>query len=271
VLLGGRIDGRIGSKLGGAPRLDVVMPGGTAEIRGRNGMGTDFSATVGDDESSTVNVYAGVARVKTPQGVVRVGPDEAITYDAEGLMGEVVPIPDPPAIVAPQDGTVRTFGAVAPRVRFRWTGPPRADAYRFVLSRDPDLEEIVYTGEIPGPEFVHGDLETGRYYWQVRTVAERAESRPSDVHEFVLVQDLDPPELEVVLPQGIVAASELVVHGRTEPGSELFIENEQVPVAADGGFVYALELDRGLNMIVVEAVDAVGNSAYRTQYVTARF
>jgi hypothetical protein len=90
------------------------------------------------------------------------------------------------------------------------------------------------------------------------------------VHSFRLVQDLDPPTLAVELPEA-TTSERLVIRGSAEPGSELFIENERVPLAATGEFEYALQLNPGLNMIVIEAVDTAGNSTYRSQYVTARF
>jgi hypothetical protein len=269
VLLGGRVQGRIEPGKGKDSRLDIVTTGGSSEIRaGKDG--AEFSVTTNDDESSTVNVYSGVARLLTADGKIKVGPNEAITFDATGLLGGAVPIPDAPRAVSPRDGIVRTFGPVAPRIRFHWAGQQGADAYRFVLARDRDLSDVLCARELSGTEFVHGDLPSGEYYWSVRSVFGHAESRASGVRRLRLVEDFDPPKLSVDLPESTVA-EELVVRGMAEPGSELFIENESVPLAADGGFEYALKLKRGLNMIVVEAVDAAGNSAYRSQYVTARF
>lgn len=270
VLLGGRLQGRIDPGKGKDSRLDIVTSGGTSEIRAGK-EGADFSVTANADESSTVNVYSGVARLSTAGGKIKVGPNEAITFDPTGLLGKAVPIPDAPRAISPRDGIVRTFGPVAPRIRFHWAEQDGADAYRFVLARDRDLGDVVCARELNDTEFVHGDLPSGEYYWSVRSVFGHVESRPSSIRSLQLVEDLDPPALSVDLPEGTVAVEQLVVRGQAEPGSELFIENESVPLAADGGFEYALKLKRGLNMIVVEAVDAAGNSAYRSQYVTARF
>jgi hypothetical protein len=270
VLLGGRVQGRIGPGKGKDSRLDIVTAGGSSEIRA-GGDGADFSVTTNADESSTVNVYSGVARLSTAEGKIKVGPNEAITFDATGLLGEAMPIPDAPRAVSPRDGIVRTFGPVAPRIRFDWAEQEGADAYRFVLARDRELTDVVCARELSDTEFVHGDLPNGEYYWSVRSIFGHVESRASEVRSLRLVEDFDPPTLSVDLPEGTVAGEELVVRGMAEPGSEVFIENESVPLAADGGFEYALKLKRGLNMIVVEAVDAAGNSVYRSQYVTARF
>ena len=271
VLLGGRVQGAMEAGRGRSPSLDVVTPGGSSQIRARGETDTEFSVAVNSDESSTVSIYTGIAEIKTADGLLRVGPNEALTYDAGGLLGEAVPIPDPPRPLAPADGHVQVFGSVAPRTEFRWEEREGAEAYRFVLARDPELIDVVYDGELSRNRFVHGDLSSGHYYWRVTTIAQRAESLPSPVRHLRLTQDLEPPVLQVALPGELVTGEELVIRGTAEPGSELYIENQSIPLDASGGFVYALKLKRGLNMIVVEAVDAAGNSAYRSQYVTARF
>jgi hypothetical protein len=271
VLLGGRIDGRLDPASGKSSRLDLVTAGGKSEIRTGDRDGVEFSVSTNPDQSSTLNVFSGVARLTTADGKMSVGPNEAITYDPAGLLGAVVPVPDPPEVLSPRDGSVHVFGPVAPRIHFRWAEQDGSDAYRFVLARDRELGDVVYAGELDRSEFVHGNLESGRYYWSVRSVSGRAESRPSLARSLRLVRDLEPPELSVDLPEGPVDHEELVIRGTAEPGSELFIKNDSVPLASDGGFAYALKLQRGLNMIVVEAVDAAGNSAYHSQYLTARF
>jgi hypothetical protein len=271
VLLGGRIEGRITGGAGRAARLAVVTAGGESELRARGTDATDFTVTLNPDDSSTISVHSGLAEITTSDGSMQVGPNQAITYDPTGFLGATESIPPAPALLAPAEGAVHTYGAVSPRVRFRWAEQEAADAYHFVLARDRDLADVVYEGRLTRAEFVHGDLSEGRYYWRVRSASGRAESRPGAVRSLRLRQDLDPPDLRVELPRDIVATDELVIRGSAEPGSELFIENENVPLDADGKFEYALQLEPGLNMIVIEAVDAAGNSAYRSQYVTARF
>jgi hypothetical protein len=170
----------------------------------------------------------------------------------------------------PQNRAEQRFGPIAPRIDFEWARQEGAEAYHLVLARDAGLDDVVYDGRLSGTGFAHGHLDAGTYYWGVKSVAGRAESRIGTVRSFRLVRDLDPPALAVDLPE-VTATERLVIRGSAEPGSELFIENESVPLAATGEFEYALQLNPGLNMIVIEAVDTAGNSAYRSQYVTARF
>jgi hypothetical protein len=44
-----------------------------------------------------------------------------------------------------------------------------------------------------------------------------------------------------------------------------------VPVDENGRFEASVELQRGINLLVVEAVDAAGNVAYASQMVTGKF
>jgi hypothetical protein len=271
VLLGGRVDGNIAARGGKSSRLNIVTVGGTAALRSTSGQGTEFSVATNADESSTVAIYTGTAEITAGGESMRVGPNEAITFDESGLPVHAAPIPTAPELLSPPDGRVQVFGSVAPRVRFRWAGPDDADAYRFVLARDRDLNDVVWAGELSRPEFAHGNLPSGRYFWSVKSVSGRAESRASVVNSLRLDQDLEPPELHVELPQEAVPTERLVIRGMAEPGSELFIKNRTVPLGASGAFEYTMKLKPGLNMIVIEAVDQAGNSAYRSQYVTARF
>jgi hypothetical protein len=265
------VEGSIIPGQGKTSRLDIATPGGKSELRSRGAEGTEFSVSVNPDDSSTIAIHSGVAEIKTADGTLKVGPDEAITYDTSGFVGRAAPIPDPPALQSPTDGDDLVFGTIPPRILFSWGGRTVADAYRFVIARDRELHDVVFDRELIGTEFVHGNLQSGRYYWCVKTVTGYVESRCSTVRDFRLIQDLEPPDLRVDLPQGAVAAAKMVVRGAAEPGSELFIKNEQVTLAANGEFEYVVKLSPGLNMIIVEAIDAAGNSAYRSQYVTADF
>jgi len=271
VLLGGRVDGNIAARGGRSSRLNIVTVGGTAALRSTREQGTEFSVAANADESSTVAIYTGEAEITAGGESMTVGPNEAITFDGSGLPVRAEPIPTAPALLSPPDGRVQTFGSVAPRIRFRWDGADDAQAYRFVLARDRGLSDVVYAAELSRPEFAHGNLPSGRYYWCVKSVSGRVESRPSVVHSLRLDQDLEPPQLRVELPQETVPTEQFVIRGMAEPGSELFIKNRTVPLSANGEFEYTMKLNQGLNMIVIEAVDQAGNSAYRSQYVTARF
>jgi Glucodextranase, domain B/FecR protein len=271
VLLGGRVRGEVGDGPGRSPKIEIVTPGGSSSIRAARGETTGFNVTLHPDESSTVSIYDGTVEIATPDGARRVGPYEALTYDATGILGPVVPVPDPPRIDSPRPGMRTVFGSEIPRVRFSWSAAPDVTSHHLRLARDPQLTDVVYSGDVANDEFVHGDLSPGDYYWTVSSISRMAESKPTEVHHFQLVQDLAPPALAVELPPEVEGRAELLLRGFTEPGARVYVANRPVDAAPDGSFEMSLTLQRGLNMVVVEAIDEAGNTTYESRYVTARY
>ena len=73
------------------------------------------------------------------------------------------------------------------------------------------------------------------------------------------------------LPDEPVDGSSTIISGLTEPGSEVYVGNERIEIGTEGEFEHALRLDRGINVVVVEAVDNAGNIAYESRLVSAKF
>jgi hypothetical protein len=80
---------------------------------------------------------------------------------------------------------------------------------------------------------------------------------------------MSPPWVD--FPARVVSAREIALGGSAEPGTRVFINNEQIEVAASGRFSHVLTLKRGVNMVVVEAIDSAGNVAYRSEAIDARY
>jgi len=271
VLLGGRVSGEVGVGPGRSPQIEIVTPGGTSALRATRGQPTGFNVRLHRDESSTVSIYDGTVEIMTPDGPRRVGPYEALTYDSDGIIGPLVKVPDPPRIIAPRPGARTVFGAESPRVRFGWSSADDVTSHRLLLARDPQFSQIVYSGEIEGREWVHGDLVAGDYYWTVASISQLAESKPTALHHFTLEQDLTPPALEVELPEEVHGQQVLLLRGSAEAGAQIYVADSPITAGPDGSFEYSLTLQQGLNMIVIEAIDAVGNTTYESRYVTARY
>jgi hypothetical protein len=90
------------------------------------------------------------------------------------------------------------------------------------------------------------------------------------VRSFNLVRDLEPPSLSVELPGGTVETATLLVRGQTDPGAKVLVGRNEAPTGDSGEFELMVDLRSGPNVIVVEAVDEVGNVAYSAQYVNAK-
>ena len=54
-------------------------------------------------------------------------------------------------------------------------------------------------------------------------------------------------------------------------GGERIVADVQVEVDANGRFEHVVSLERGANIIVVEAVDGTGNTTYRSETIHARY
>jgi len=271
VVLGGRVRGRIDPAVPGARPLDILTAGATTQIRTNGEMAAEYSVTVNDDNTATLAVYAGTAEVTSAGQTAWVEPNQALTLRPEQPPGRVEAIPAAPQPQEPAQGTTLTWGRVQPQLRFVWPEVPNADTYRLVVARDAAFEVVIYDAVVDAVEAFYGNLEQGRYYWRVYALNGRAESPASPTRSFDVFRDVEPPMLQVVLPDEVVQADSLVVRGATLPDVELLIGTERVAVAADGSFEYALALRRGPNLIVIEAVDAAGNVAYHSQYVNAKY
>jgi len=62
----------------------------------------------------------------------------------------------------------------------------------------------------------------------------------------------------------------LSLHGETDPGARVFVGKSSCAVAADGTFEAQVALSRGVQIVVVQAVDVLGNVAYASRMIAAR-
>jgi hypothetical protein len=86
-----------------------------------------------------------------------------------------------------------------------------------------------------------------------------------------LIQDLEPPALEVNYQDTADESDKFVLSGRTDPDASIFVGGMPVKIDERGEFVHNLFLQRGFNVIVVEAVDKVGNVNYFSKTINVEF
>ena len=114
-----------------------------------------------------------------------------------------------------------------------------------------------------------GALGSGTYYWSVRSRNGWSQSEPSSVRRLRVVQDMDPPTLEIDPPPDTILAGAWRLRGRTDADATVFID--EVLVAHNNGRIdYPIELRPGANVIVVKAIDSVGNLSYAPLQVNAK-
>jgi hypothetical protein len=271
------VDGELRGTLAIAPdapvTVEIEAATRSASIRSNAGPGApaEFSVRVNGDASSTFTVFQGTAEVSSGQGAVVVAPNHAVTVDPAGSLGPSRELPPPPVMRSPEDGARHDFRTSRSRMRFAWDAGASGDGYVLKLSRDPAFRDVVDSEVLSSPEFLLGNLRAGTYYWRVSTRRADLEGPPGRAREFRIARDVSEPGLSVRFPGRVVTGPEIVLTGTAEPGTRVLVNNQEIQVDAAGRFSHAFALERGVNMVVVEAIDAAGNVAYRSETIDARY
>jgi mannose-6-phosphate isomerase-like protein (cupin superfamily) len=235
------------------------------------GSEAEFSVTVNNNRSSTFSVLAGNAQIVSERGAIVIAPNQSVTVDEEGVLGPVVPLPPAPESIAPADASRVVCRSSRARVAFRWSAPEKTSGYLLNVARDPGFRDLVVSERLTEPALTLGDLRPGQYYWRVRSLQGDLSGPDGVTREFSIVQDRKPPLLSVNFANGLVRRQNIVLTGVTEPGTKVFIDGQKVSVGGNGRFTHTLSLKRGVNVVVVEAVDDTGNVAYRSRIINASY
>jgi hypothetical protein len=154
-------------------------------------------------------------------------------------------------------------------VEFTWDAAANADRYHLVVARDPEFLDLVVDDDVISTSFRHGALGPGTYYWHVRSRAGWTQSEMSTVRQLRVIQDTAPPSLELESPPAAVTVGQWRLHGKTETGARLYVDDSPVP-HDNGRIDHPIDLKPGANLIVVKAMDEVGNLNYASISVNAK-
>ncbi|MDX1403715.1 MAG: hypothetical protein R3192_04220 [Woeseiaceae bacterium] len=271
VMINGELSGTLTSDDDAPFAFGVTLPSSDLTLVRRNqDEDVRFLVTVNDDQSTTVNLHGGSAEIVGRDGQrTRISSDQSVTIDASGTQLTVAALPDAPRSTGPRHASKVTYRNVPETVEFSWEAAANADRYHLVVARDPEFLDRVVDDDVLGTTFRHGALGPGTYYWHVRSRIGWTQSEMSDVRKLVVVRDTAPPALELEAPPPSVAAGPWRLHGKTESGAKLFVDD--TPVEHDNGrFDHPIELKPGANIIVVKAMDDVGNLNYESISVNAK-
>ena len=273
IVVDGELRGTLAAGPGAPVSVEIEAATRTASIRSNAGPDApaEFSVRVNEDASSTFTVLQGVAEVGSGPNSVSVEPNHAVTVDASGSLGPSRELPPPPAPRSPENGARLDFRTSRSRLRFAWESALPGDGYVLTVARDAGFSDVVDSEDLSSPEFMLGNLRAGTYYWRVSTRRAGLEGPSSAAREFRIARDVKEPGLSVTFPSRVVSQREIVLAGSAEPGSRVYINNEEIQVDASGRFSHALALERGVNTVVVEAIDAAGNVTYRSETIDARY
>ena len=84
-----------------------------------------------------------------------------------------------------------------------------------------------------------------------------------------ITQDLNAPTLELQAVPELSKAGTWYVRGQTDSGAAVYINGQRSP-HVNGLIKHAVTLRTGANLIIVESVDPVGNSTFKSLSVIAK-
>ena len=178
----------------------------------------------------------------------------------------------PPAVKLKKPSGDNTFRYrdLPPKIRFAWKAQSDASQYHFIVARDAGFRDIVTDEVFSKTKFTHGNLKKGIYFWKVSALEETIEGFFSETRQLRVIRDLKPPTLLVKFPPRTIYRGRYTLRGKTDPGVKVFVGGQRVKTKKNGSFNFNLKLQPGLNVIVVEAFDAVNNVTYRTQRINRK-
>ncbi len=246
-------------------------PGSTSQVSFADAVATlneESRAVVRNDPDKDVHeitVDSGRAAVTRGSNTVQLGQYEQVAFAAQqpGLVRSKVIAP--PQLLTPPNMELKLVqDPKSTALDFSWSPVAEAVAYHVQVSPSVMLSNFVVDKKVSGQtELTVSGLDEGTYYWMVSSVDSKGvESQPSQANRLNLVQEVAGSEayLEVtsITPHGHVEE----VQGKTEPGSIVIINNEQVfSIAPDGTFRgFTPALPAGSNQVTITAQDRKGNT-----------
>ncbi len=247
-------------------------PGSTSQVSFADAVATlneESRAAVRNDPDKNVHeitVDSGQAEVTRGAQSVQLGQYEQVSFTKEepGLVRNKIIAP--PALLTPENMELKqTPSPKATTMEFSWTEVPEAVAYHLQISPSVMLSNFVVDRKVSGRTSIPiSGLDEGTYYWMVSAIdAKGVESQPSQANRLNLVQEVAGNQAYLEITNYTSHGRVIEVQGKTEPGSTVIINNEQVfSISPDGtfrGFTPPFA-HTGSNQITITAQDRRGDT-----------
>jgi hypothetical protein len=226
-------------------KFDVA--GSTSQVSFENAtasLAEDSRASVHNDPKNNVHeltVNQGEADVHRGAESIRLGQYDQVSFKAGQAGLAQSKVIAPPDLVEPKNMALTVSkDPKSADFTFSWNPVSGAAAYHLQVSPSAMFANLVADKKVAGKTSAEvSGLEEGTYYWVVSSIdAKGTESQPSAPNRFNLVQEVAASNKVFLEITKIVQHGRVVeVVGRTEPGSTVIINNEQVfSLASDGTF-----------------------------------
>lgn len=236
---------------------------------------------VDPQKQTSVVTTKGSASVAPAGGgeAVKLGSGEKVTASAQGAVSAIKKLLPPPVVTGPADNQVFQIAADS-KVAFGWEPLAGATGYLLQVSRS----QIFTTQEVNSRRTKPGATakltDEGVFYWRVASISAEGDVGPfSPTRRFrasgtgtaatpgAANQEAPPPNL-ALKPPFRVSNEFYIVEGNTDPGSTVFIGDEEVEVESNGHFKKLVSFNKvGRNIVVIKAVNAAGKPTIKNQEV----
>lgn len=187
------------------------------------------------------------------------------------LLTEAAPLPGRPEPTDPADNIDLDLARQRSLV-LAWKPVPGASRYTLQVSRNRlFVDNVIESENRTKTRATLGVRGEGTFAWRVAALGADGLQGPwSTPRQFRVISfrtqggdgDRTPPKLD--LEDVKAYGSIFMVDGRSEPGSRIEVNSEQVKVEADGSFTKAVQLNKeGWSIIEIKAYDAAGNVTAR--------
>jgi hypothetical protein len=250
----------------------IKTPGAVAEVR------QDSEAFVAFDRDANrgrFGAYAGSMALESKGGLKREVKELQQVVQTGDLLSEPVPLPGRPEPVEPADNLDLDIDRAA-AVVLAWKPVQGASRYALQVSRNHlFVDNVIDVENRARTKATLGLRGEGTFQWRVAAYTNDGSQGPwSKPRKFRVAsfrgasgeKDDQAPalDLEDVKAYGSI----FIVNGRTEPGSRVEINGEQVKVDVNGTFTKTVQLTKeGWSFIEVRARDGWGNEALRRHRV----
>lgn len=276
VVVDGSLRGRIDGSGADNVKLEVATPTAVARISAKDSQDrrADFQVHVNPDQTSTVTVYKGVARV-TALGVTVVVADNQMTH-----IGLTAPpeaprsILKPVTLVSPSGGQVYFYRDFPPEIPFSWSAIEGAAQYHLQIAKEGTFRERILDEIVSKTTFVSGNLRGGTYLWRVAALdPKRVEGVWSAARELEGRQNRTPPRLKIFSPKSdqIINQEKILIWGESEPRAKVYVNGKKIASDGVGRFEEEVPLKKGVNLILVESVDSAGNASFQRRVISRKF
>lgn len=202
---------------------------------------------------------------------------ERIRAAEDGQLQQKESLPGVPRLLSPSDQRVFIYeDPQQEKITLSWEGVSGASRYHLTIADRALFAETLYDAERKETTAVINGVAPGSYYWRVAALSDKGVRGPfSSARRFRISSqqirdhaDTEAPELEI--SDFVAIGAMVIINGRTEPGANVWVDNEKIDVDDNGTFYAVIRLRKeGFNELQFLAQDTSGNETAmnRSAYV----